>query len=280
MIWRVALAVSLPFALVGCGAALSSSSTVRSEVLGRDMAIETYSSPGVTSCVDAPILVVFHGRGGDAGQWMGGNLIGPGVGVDAIADRLSSSGAIRPLTIVSASIDDSYGVDSAAANDEYSHGRYETYIVSELLPAVVSRFDPAAKRPLYIGGLSMGGYAALNVALDNPGRFAGVGALSPAFWVSPPPDRAWMYSANGRASLFERADAGAADALRLYLGVGSSDYAWIKQATAAFDRLLQERGVNVTTQTVTGGHDVDTWRALAEPMLRSLFGTDVLSACA
>jgi len=63
---------------------------------------------------------------------------------------------------------------------------------------------------VFIGGLSMGGYAALNVALADPPRFAGVGALSPAFFVSPPTERAWMYSANGHSSLFERAGTGAA----------------------------------------------------------------------
>jgi len=270
----------VPVLLVGCGAALSNSSTVPSAALGKEMAIEVYSSASVNGCGDAPILVLFHGRGGDAGQWMGGNPFSPGVGIDAIADGLVASRVIKPLTIVSASIDDSYGVDSVVANDGYNHGPYETYIVKELLPAVVSRYDPAEQRPLYIGGLSMGGYAALNVALDNPGRFAGVGALSPAFWVSPPAERAWMYSANGRKSLFERADAGAADGLHMFIGTGTSDYSWIKDSATTFDRVLQERGINVATQIVAGGHDVNTWRALSEPMLRSLFGIEALSACA
>lgn len=280
MTWRLAISLLVPVVLVGCGAALSSSSTVPSAALGKDMAIDVYSSSAVDGCAGAPILVLFHGRGGGAGQWMGGSPFSPGVGIDAIADRLVESGAIAPLTIVSASIDDSYGVDSAVASDGYNHGPYETYIVNELLPTVLARYDWAGRRPLYVGGLSMGGYVALNVALDNPGRFAGVGALSPAFWVSPPAERAWMYSANGRESLFERADAGAADGLRIFMGTGTNDYSWIKESTTTLDRLLQARGINVTAQTVPGGHDLNTWRALAEPMLRSLFAADVLSVCA
>jgi len=277
--WRKWVSLLASLLLAGCGAALSSSSTVPSAALGKNMAIDVYTSSAADGCADSPILVLFHGRGADAGQWMAGSPFSPGIGVDAIADRLTAAGAIAPLTIVSASIDDSYGVDSTAADDGYSHGLYETYIVNELMPAVVSRYDDDGRRPLYIGGLSMGGYAALNVALDNPGRFAGVGALSPAFWVTPPAERAWMYSANGRTSLIERADAGAADGLRIFMGTGANDYSWIKESAAAFDRLLQERGLNVETQTVPGGHDVSTWRVLAEPMLRSLFATDVLTAC-
>jgi enterochelin esterase-like enzyme len=247
--------------------------------LAKDLAIEVYTSPTAATCADAPILVLFHGRGGGASQWMSGSLLSSGVGVDDIADALITSEQVVPLTIVSAAIDDSYGVDSAPADDGYSHGPYETYITDELLPTVVSRYDPGGTRPLYIGGLSMGAYAALNVALDNPGRFAGVGALSPAFFVSPPTDRAWMYSANGRGSLFERAHAGAADGLRIFLGAGTNDYSWIKESASTFARLLQERGVNVTTMTTSGGHDANTWHALAEPMLLSLFGTDALDVC-
>jgi enterochelin esterase-like enzyme len=247
--------------------------------LAKDLAIEVYTSPAAAMCVNAPILILFHGRGGDATQWMSGSAFSRGVGVDEIADELITSEQIVPLTIVSAAIDDSYGVDSAAAGDGYSHGPYETYITDELLPTVVSRYDLRRTRPLYVGGLSMGAYAALNVALDNPGRFAGVGALSPAFFVSPPSDRAWMYSANGRTSLFERADAGAADGLRIFLGTGTNDYSWIKESAATFTRLLQERAINVTTMTTPGGHDVNIWHALAEPMLLTLFGTDVLDAC-
>jgi enterochelin esterase-like enzyme len=238
------------------------------------MAIEVYSSAGVQTCANAPFLVLFHGRGGDAGQWMGGSLLNPGVNVDTLAQQLTDRGAIVPLTIVSGSIDDSYGVDSAAANDEYAHGPYERYISDELLPVVAAKYDPTGSRPMYIGGLSMGGYAALNIAFDNPGRFAGVGALSPAFYVSPPAERAWMYSANGRKSLFERADAGAAGRLRVFLGDGTNDYPWIRAATRQLGEQLVGRGGDVEVQQVSGGHDIATWRALAEPMLVALFGTD------
>jgi enterochelin esterase-like enzyme len=233
------------------------------------MAIGVYSSPSVSNCARAPILVLFHGRGADESQWLNGSLLSPGVGIDAIAQRLVDGGAIPPLTIVSARIDDSYGVDSASADDGYAHGPYERYISDELLPTVAQRFG--AERPLYVGGLSMGAYAALNVALDNPGRFAGVGALSPAFFVSPPSDRACMYSPNGRTSLFERADAGSADGLRIFLGDGERDYDWIRAATKRFGDQLIGRGVNVQVEQAAGGHEVGTWRALSEPMLRFLF---------
>jgi enterochelin esterase-like enzyme len=263
----------------GSADAWTAAATVPSVALGRDMPIEVFTPPGASSCPSAPVLVVFHGRGGDEKQWMGGSLLSPGVGVDALAHRLIDSDTIEPVTIVSASIDDSYGVDSEAATDGYDHGPYARYLTDELLPAVEQRYGADASRPLFVGGLSMGGYVALNVALDNPARFAGVGALSPAFFVSPPTERAWMYSANARSSLFERADAGAADRLRTFLGTGTADYPWIEAATRTLSDELVGRRVDVEARTTSGGHDIQTWRALAEPMLRKLFGRDATVPC-
>jgi enterochelin esterase-like enzyme len=223
--------------------------------------------------------VLFHGVGGDEKQWMGGSLLSPGVGIDALAHRLIDANEIALLTIVSASVDDSYGVDSPANADRYDHGEYGRYINDELLPAVVQQYGADGDRPVYVGGLSMGGYVALNVALDNPTRFAGVGALSPAFFVSPPPERAWMYSADGRPSLFERVDAGAADNLRIFLGTGTADSSWIRAATRKLSDQLVGRGVDVETQTTAGGHEVATWSALAQPMLLKLFARDPGALC-
>ena len=81
-----------------------------------------------------------------------------------------------------------------------------------------------------------------------------------------------MYSAGGRPSVLERTAAGAADQLPLFLGSGTNDYPWIKSAVARLTEDLTARSAPVHAQTVSGGHDVNTWRALAEPMLRTLFG--------
>jgi enterochelin esterase-like enzyme len=249
-------------------------STIDSAALGRQMAVSVFVP--TTVCARPNVLVLFHGRGGNEGQWMGGSLLSPGVGVDSIAARLIADGAIEPVTIVSASIDDSYGVDSQPAKDGYAHGPYRRYIVDELLPEVVRRFGDADNTALYLGGLSMGGFVALDVALSDPASYAGVGALSPAFWISPPVDRAWMYSAVGRPSILDRAAAGAADQLPVFLGVGTADYTWIKESTTRLNADLVARTANVEMQTAPGGHETATWRTLAEPTLRYLFarGTD------
>ena len=243
------------------------SATITSTVLGRAMPVEVF-----TPLDEQPtaLLILFHGRGGDQRQWMEGTL-GDGVHVDALAHRLINEGTIRPITIVSVAIDDSYGVDSAAANDSYAHGPYGTYIETELLPAVIARWGGG--RPVYLGGLSMGGYVALRLAFEKPDRFAGVGALSPAFWVQPPAERAWMYDAAQGGDLLAAAASGGAYQMPMFLGFGTTDYDWVQRATTQLSQTLADRGHEIQPTVVPGGHEAATWRALAEPMLLSLFGS-------
>ena len=247
--------------------AWTSSASITSSVLGRDMPVEVFVPQTEQPTA---LLVLFHGRGGDDRQWMEGTL-GDGVHIDGVAHRLIDQQLIRPITIVSVSIDDSYGVDSAAANDGYAHGPYGTYIDNELIPTVVARWGQ--RLPVYVGGLSMGGYVALRLAFEQPSRFAGVGALSPAFWVQPPADRAWMYDPAQGGDVLAAAGVGAAGQMPMFLGYGTTDYDWVQRATTELAQTLADHGRSIQPSVVSGGHETATWHALAEPMLLSLFGS-------
>jgi enterochelin esterase-like enzyme len=259
----------------------TTTTSVHSALLGRDMSLEVFLPPNVAKCAHHPVLFVFHGRGADQTQWMAG-FLSDGVGVDRLVHRLIEAGQIRPVVIVSALIDDSYGVDSQPAADGYAHGPYEQYIVDELIPTVDARYD-VGREPSEraVAGLSMGGFAALNAALSSPTQFGAVGALSPAFFVTPPADRGWIYRGH---DLLNMADEGAADDLRVFLGYGDADYGWIRQATDALAAQLRDRGLEPPVVTVPGGHEMSTWRQLAEPMLLALFpppvpGSSTAASC-
>ncbi|MDP2416594.1 MAG: S-formylglutathione hydrolase [Hydrogenophaga sp.] len=58
------------------------------------------------------------------------------------------------------------------------HWRMESYLLQELLPAVVSEFNVDGAR-LGLFGHSMGGHGALTLALRHPGVFRSVSAFSP-----------------------------------------------------------------------------------------------------
>jgi len=190
------------------------------------------------------------------------------------ADRLITEGRIRPLIIVSARIDDSYGVDSQPSDEGYSHGPYEQYIVDELVPAIEARYparpDVAGR---LIGGLSMGGFAALHAAFRHPDLYGGVAGLSPAVWQGSIADRLWVYpdaAARDAHDPLELVRTAPIDGISVFLGAGDRDYSWILDATAVLAERLDARGMPVTPVIVRGMHDANTWRQLAPAMLEAL----------
>lgn len=247
--------------------------TIASAALGRPMPIEVWIPAGTAAGDHLPVLYLFHGVGGDASSWFSGSG-GDGVGIAGVARDLVAIGRIPPIVIVSVDIDNSYGVDSPPVDDGYDHGAYGTYLRDELMPAVEARF-PVSSNPDHrlIGGLSMGAFAAVHVALQDPTRFAAIGLLSPAIFLDLPADRAWQYggdpAANDPLQLASRADV---HAWRVFVGLGDDDYGWIRASSPVLTQRLREGGAAVEEQTVPGGHEVATWRALAGPMLGWLAG--------
>jgi len=114
-----------------------------------------------------------------------------------IADKLIAEGQIQPMIIV---MPDASSINLASdplktqkAGTFYVNsallGRYEDYIVQELMAVVDSNFHTYLNRPeeVYvpdpryraISGLGMGGYGALRIAMDNDTLFQSVSAMSP-----------------------------------------------------------------------------------------------------
>lgn len=252
--------------------------TIRSAALGRDMPTQVFVPRDLDSATTHPVLYLFHGRYGSERGWMGGSFGRAGVGVHEAAQALIDEGRIPPLIIVSALINDSYGVDSPPSDEGYDHGPYERYILDDLIPTIESRFpisaDPADRA---IGGLSMGGFAALHAAFRYPERFGGVAGVSPAVFEGMLPDRQWLYPTTAARQdhdpllLAETADI---DHLRVFLGAGRSDYYWIIQATDVLADRLEARGVETTATKIRGGHDTQTWQRLAPQMLLALYSDE------
>ncbi len=252
--------------------------TISSAALGRDMPAQVFVPRDLDTATSHPVLYLFHGRYGSERGWMGGSFGRAGVGIHEIAQTLIDEGRIPPLIIVSALINDSYGVDSPPSNEGYDHGPYERYIMDDLIPAIEARFpistDP---RDRAIGGLSMGGFAALHAAFRYPDRFGGVAGLSPAVFEGLLPDRQWLYptpAARREHDPLLLAETAPLDHLRVFLGAGRSDYAWIVEATDVLADRLSARGVQVTATDIRGGHDTPTWQRLAPQMLLALFGDE------
>jgi enterochelin esterase-like enzyme len=246
--------------------------TILSALLGRDMAALVYRPASFDPAQPYPVLYLFHGYTGNEQSWFQGPL-GSGVGVDQVAEHVIGEGAVCPVVIVSAAINDSYGVDSAvpAEGDQFDHGPYERYLLEELIPAVEANLAPIEPRQRFVGGLSMGGFAALHLAFRHPEKFGGVAALSPAVFVHPPADRLWQFGSNRDANdPLRLATSAAIEKLRLFAGYGDHDYGWIQESTDELARRVGARGLPVTPLVVNGGHEEATWRALAPAMLKTI----------
>lgn len=222
--------------------------TIHSTLLGRDMAALVYRPAGFDAARGYPVLYVFHGYTGNEHDWFQG-AFGGGVGVDQAAARLVLQGGICPVVIVSAAIDNSYGVDSPvpADGDQFDHGPYERYLLEELIPTIEANLAAVEPSRRFVAGLSMGGFAALHVAFRHPELFGGVGALSPAVFIDPPADRLWEFGSSRDANDPLRLAATAAiENFRFFAGYGNRDYGWVQHSTDELARRLRARGLPLT----------------------------------
>ncbi|MEA2390649.1 MAG: hypothetical protein QOK31_758 [Solirubrobacteraceae bacterium] len=113
-----------------------------------------------------PLLVFLHGRSGGHGELSNFN--------DDFARALSALGARAPVVVFPSGGTGSYWHDRAG-------GAWGRYVTDEVIPQAVRRFrvDP---RRVAIGGISMGGFGAYDLARLHPGRFCAVGGHSAAVW--------------------------------------------------------------------------------------------------
>lgn len=193
LVSRMALALGLGLGLSVGNTALAGdifSDAVASASLGRDVKFTVYLPDGYKDGTGPyPVVYLLHGAGGDENEW---RLKG---GAVETLDGLIKRGLMRPSVVVMPTA----GPASWWANGAAEKG--ESAIMNDLLPYVESRYKVARDRKgRAIGGLSMGGYGALNLALRHPAKFCAAAVISPAIYDPLPPET----SAARRAPQFVR----------------------------------------------------------------------------
>jgi len=122
--------------------------------------------PAGASTAPRPLLVFLHGFGGNQDS----SLVAP------LFAALARLGARAPDIVFPYGGADSYWHDRA-------DGAWGSYVTSEVIPQALSRLH-ADPRRIAIGGISMGGFGALDIARLHPGRFCAVGGHSAALFLS------------------------------------------------------------------------------------------------
>jgi S-formylglutathione hydrolase FrmB len=238
---RRVLAVLITAVLLGgCGDDLANPSgttvqdfEVESRAVGRDMPVK-FLVPGGKPRL-RPLLVFLHGRGNDEGTYVDEPLL----------EALEELGDDAPVVAFPYGGENSYWHDRA-------DGDWGRYVMDEVIPQVAALSGSDQDR-VAIGGISMGGFGAYDLARLYPDRFCAVGGHSPALW------RTGGETAPGAfddAEDFARHDvigdpAGLAD-LPVWLDAGDADpfLPGVEALAATLD---------IRPQIWPGGHDADYW---------------------
>lgn len=163
-----------------------------SEILGKKMNLKVYLPDEYTENIKYPVLYFFPDGGGSVYTVINQYEIA------AKAQKLINEGRIMPLIIAAVDIDRSFGVNSADVVETvetitgkiFEKGRYEDYFIKEIIPFIDSKYSTDnRKEGRYIGGYSMGGFAALHIALRNPELFCKAGGHSPSIFTGDFPDK-------------------------------------------------------------------------------------------
>jgi S-formylglutathione hydrolase FrmB len=236
--------------------------TIDSKAVGDELAVSVVV-PEDAGDDGRPLLVFLHGRDGNEDSELGN---------DELFETLEELGDRAPIVALPDGGDDSYWHDRAG-------GDWGTYVTDEVIPQVAKQFDADPDR-VAIGGISMGGFGAYDIARLHPGRFCAVGGHSPALWQT---------GGETAPGAFDDADDFAAHDVigsvatnpaaftgqPIWLDAGDEDP--FLAGDEAFAAALQTAGAPLTEKRWPGGHDHDYWGAHWDEYLR--FYAGALARC-
>lgn len=222
--------------------------TVDSAAVEREQHVTVVVPPGRAPRAPRPLLVFLHGRGGDDESELG---------TQELFTALRRLGSRAPIVAFPDGGDHSYWHDRA-------DGDWGRYVVKEVIPRVVRRFRADSRR-VAIGGISMGGFGSLDLALRRARPWCAVGAHSPALWrtAGETADGAFDdgadFAAHDVIARARTADGAAAlSAQPLWLDAGEED-PFLPGDRALVDALHAAGDADARLDTEPGGHDSDYW---------------------
>lgn len=239
---------------------------VYSSSLRKEMNVDVYLPPNYSESIQYPVLYLLHGKGANQNSWF------DSIHIAEDATSLIHQGKIRPLIIVSPEIDNGYGINTSSTTHsvgEYDRGQYANFITGDLVRYIDSHYSVIPSRNgRYIGGYSMGGFAALHAAFTNQNLYSKVGVMSAALWNGGlPASLSWIYPTP--ADEQSRDPIAIAQHARIkipvYIIEGSSDPFYSADRTLAHE--LQSHKANVTLKIYPGGHDYTFWSSHANELL-------------
>gem|GEM_PF-341896 len=195
-----------------------------------------------------PLLLFLHGRSGNSESF---------TGQEPFFDALDEQGSEAPIVAFPDGGDSSYWHNRDS-------GDWERYLVDEVIPQVAEKFGADASK-VAVGGISMGGFGALDLVFHHPGKFCAAGGHSPAIYLSGGDsapgafDDAEDFARNDVLSA-ARNDPAAFAGTPIWLDAGTNDP--FVSGVSEMDTALTSAGADLTAKTDwRGGHKEAYWNA-------------------
>lgn len=264
--WIIGVALSLALAgssygCVATSAAITQNQTPQAiaQVNNLSYQLETYDSPvmggirtyGVSlppgyaqqPLERYPVIFLLHGGHGNPTDWFTKGAALP------VIEQLYTEGKLPPSIIITPDGNDLRG-SSRFFDPQYidgSNGRVSTAIGEELVRVVQSRYRTLSTPEFWaIGGLSSGGWGALNVGLHHTEHFSTLFSHSGYFR-----DRSGLQ--NSPMIYVNLLPDAVRNSLRIYLDAGTEDGKFLSQ-TRQFHQVLDQLKIINVFHTFIGGH--------------------------
>lgn len=235
--------------------------TVKSTALRGRGDITVWVPPDVSP---AGVVILLHGVYGSHWCWA---LNG---GAHRTAARLVASGGMPPFAIAMPS--DGLRGDGTGYARHGDGVDFERWVATEVPEATRAAAPGLAEDvPLFVSGLSMGGFGALRIGASHPHRFQGISAHSSITHASQLP----LFIEEGLDTLgLHAGDVSALDAIvaagstlpPLRFDCGSEDP--LIDANRNLHRALEQRGIAHVYEEFPGGHEWPYWEAHVEDSFR------------
>lgn len=201
--------------------------------------------PAGASAGPRPLLIFLHGKGQDENSSL----------ESAMFAALARLGPRAPDVVFPYGGADSYWHNRAGA-------AWGSYVLNEVIAEAVERLHADPSR-VAIGGISMGGFGAFDLARLNPRQFCAVGGHSPALWANGAQsaagafDDARDFALNDVIAIARRGDP--YRRMAVWIDVGSQDP--FRAADTTFADALRRHGQRVDFHVWPGGHDQSYWES-------------------
>jgi enterochelin esterase-like enzyme len=230
---------------------------------GRHQPVDVYLPPGYAAHPERryPVLYLLHGEPGRPGAFLATVRMG------VVEDELVSLHRAQPMILVMPFGSTGSFTDKEWANGTRPNEGWETFLARDVVKAVDARFRTIrAGSGRGIGGLSEGGYGALNIAIHHPGEFGLVESWSgyeiadnlPSIFAG----RKSLLTYNSPLDTISKEAAALRRAHTFFwLYTGSDDR--FRPQNHAFVTALGVAGLAYRFRIVDGGHNWALWRGNA-----------------